>query len=267
MPVGLACTWTEDEDKRLIDTLVKLGNVPWKTVAKSVKGRTSNQCRDRFHKSIKKAARYRNMIPDCVLVYRRNTRGVPVPVEEFDGFAEYEEDSQRDVPDATVDHAFGTDAFTIDMPIDAELSIDDKFSFEEICELGAMPHLTQPVPMTIPSPTSLAALPLYQPLFAEEPAIPPSRPSSPVAGTITIRVTPKVQIGWSRVGGVCATAGPIGPANSFVERHFSKINQMVSKLRLLKAPQKRVAALKMAAPMSTATPSIVFNPLIVRPIA
>ena len=53
---------------------------------------------------------------------------------------------------------FGKDVLEVDIPLDA-LDCADKFSFEEICGLGAMPHLSQPVPFCVASPTSLAALP------------------------------------------------------------------------------------------------------------
>ena len=241
MSIVSPIAWTEDDDRLLIETLVKVGKVPWKNVAMCMRGRAASQCRDRFHKHIKKAAKYRNLIPQHVLDYRRHLSAIPATDDELDAKA---------VEEAFSD-ALAEDLFSIELPEDLCAGSGDKFSFEEIYELGAMPHLAQPVPLTVLSPRSLEALPKCQ-------ASPVLKPKGP--GTVTFSMVPSGQLNWSRRGGMCATAGPIGARDGFTESTFAKINRLVNKPTRV-PPKKRRSVAK---PRARRASVIVFNPQMVR---
>jgi hypothetical protein len=129
--------WTADEDRQLIETLVKLGKVSWKEIACRMGSRASYQCRDRWHKVLKRQEGVRKQHPELVASYRRNPvpKTVDVPVAEAE-------------PPGTPD----CDLFAIEFP---PLPLDDlRFSFEELHALGALPHRHLPIPPPVAPPIS-----------------------------------------------------------------------------------------------------------------
>ena len=240
-----ADAWDETEDITLITTLVKIGNKPWKEIAAGMKtGRTGSQVRDRFHKTIKKSAKYKGMLPESALKHRRN----PGPVVA--------------VPPSptTMTEA---DLLAVEVPIDFDddYGSQDRFSFEDIWAMGAMPHLAQPVPLSaIPSPASLAALPVgtFREPWVEPPQPAPS-PPKPVAASVTFREVPKLNQKFERGdNGWCATQLVHLPQNGWAEDNFKQINAMLAKPL---PKQKRKP--REAAPSKSA---LVFNAAFVRPI-
>lgn len=60
--------WSPEEDDCLVRARILLGtSAPWSQVAKLVAGRTGPECCDRFHKNIKKSARWRKNAPQLEL--------------------------------------------------------------------------------------------------------------------------------------------------------------------------------------------------------
>jgi len=229
--------WTEDEDRLLIASLAKLGNVHWKSIATGVPGRTGSECRDRFHKTIKKSAKYRDIIPDSVLNGRRRPVPVSVPTPPVD---------------ATIEDA---DLLALDLPLDFDDSAVDTFSFEGMLQLGALPHLAQPVPLSIPSPSSLAALPQFQ---VQAPAPPGRKPGLTISMVPTMRSAGQATASMTR-----ATAGPIGFAPSTLSAINKMINRPLGAAPVAKPIKKRAASKAVASVAST----LVFNPQLVRSIA
>lgn len=120
--------FTKEEDALLISTLVKNRSLTWKQVAKALKGRDDTQCRDRWNKSIKKTTQWER----AVAAQRKSTISVNVPA---------------DVP--------------VDVPLHPSPSDEpiERFTFDDIVELGALTHLTQPFEAVLLSPDARNALP------------------------------------------------------------------------------------------------------------
>ena len=72
--MGTAGAWTEEEDRTLVDALVKHLDGPWRRVAKHLPNRDVSQCRERYHRVLKNSPKYAELIPQQVRDYRRNAQ-------------------------------------------------------------------------------------------------------------------------------------------------------------------------------------------------
>jgi len=261
--------WTEAEDWLIVALVKKLVGMPWKTIAMGVPGRDGDACRSRFHRVIKRSDKYAAHLPDGV----REVRGQPAPEEK---------DVEAAVEDGVAD-TFGSDLLAVDIPLD-DLDSADKFSFEEICDLGAMPHLSQPVPLCVASPTSLAALPEFNASSSPETVAVPSPPPRVESGTISfhviprglvarpsqqgnaVRIVPKGAPECPRTSGCRAVSGSIG----FAHVDLTDINKMINRPLPEQAWHRSSAIHKQRKAKVKATNALVselvFNTQLVRPV-
>lgn len=261
-----ALVWSEAEDRRLIKTLINDGNVRWVDIAESMPGRTGENCRDRWHKYLLKMARYSDAIPDHVRNMRRRGKAKAKLLYESEEEAEKDSEEEDDLlaraAETAVADVFGTDVFGVQLP--ATVSPDDKFSFEEMMDLGAMSHIALPVAPSLPSPASMTALPTFEQLVAHEVLAPAahketasSSPGALATARITMRVVPKVNI--------LANAKATGiVVNVFTERNFQAINAMLARPLARPIARPIIKNNKMAAPKMT---GVVFNAMLVRSMA
>lgn len=154
--------WSPSEDSQLVEALVAIGTVPaWKTVARYVTTRTSVQCRDRYNKVIKKAPHWQ------------------VALKKLDQHVDHDAPQVAPVVEAVL-------PLHVTVPPPCE-ETTDAFSFESMHALGALPHLSQPVPNVMPSPDSMKQLPR-----CPTPLPPAPRASTPAprASTFAPRIVP-----------------------------------------------------------------------------
>lgn len=263
--------WTEAEDWLIIALVKKLAGMPWKNIAMGVPGRDGDACRSRYHRVIKKADKYAAHLPS---VRSRGARSQPTPDEQ---------DVEAAVEDGVVD-TFGSDLLAVEIPLD-DLDSTDKFSFEEICDLGAMPHLSQPVPLCVASPTSLAALPEFNASSSPETVAVSSPPPVVKSGNISfhvlprglvarpsqqgdaVRIVPRGPPEYTRASGSRAVSSSIG----FAHVDLADINKMINKPlpdqawhRSSAIHKQRKAKVKAA---QARVSELVFNTQLVRPVA
>lgn len=260
--------WTEAEDWLIIALVKKLVGAPWKNIAMGVPGRDGDACRSRYHRVIKKSDKYAAHLPDRV----RIARGQPAPEEQ-------EADAAME---PSVVEMFGSDLLAVEMPLD-NFNLADKFLFEEICGLGAMPHLSQPVPLCVAPPTSLAALPEFNSSSSPETVAVPSPPPCVKSGNISVhvlprglvarprqegnavRIVPKTQREYTRASGCRAISSSIG----FAHVDLADINKMINRPAPVQAWHRSSAIHKQkkkAAAAQSQVPGLVFNTQLVRPV-
>lgn len=155
--------WSGAEDKRLVAVIAAMGAIPsWKAVAVHVKGRTHLQCRDRYHKTVKRSPLWKPLLKDITLPRQGGWRGPPK---------------------ATEPHSEPDSGLFIELPPQCE-ETTDAYSFECMHALGALPHLAQPVPSVMPSPDSMKELPTW-------PAAPEPAQRAPPPPTFKPRIVPE----------------------------------------------------------------------------
>lgn len=138
--------WSDLEDELLVDAVMEFHGKPWQTISTKMPGRDADECRMRYHRYVKNSKRFAGKVPvrvsrfkseddrtSMTMMVRNPGEPSPLPVE---------------------DEAFAS--LAADQLIDS-----DAFTFEEILNLGAQPHLSQPVTNDPPSPNTLAALPTW----------------------------------------------------------------------------------------------------------
>ena len=269
-----ALAWTYSEDCLLIKTLIQMGNVRWQDVAETMPGRTGVNCRDRWNKYLLKMVKYRHLIPDHVRNMRRRGKAKPPMAYESDDESEDVDDGGDDgdeddllatAAERAVADVFGEGGIFDELP--AEVGVDDKFCFEDMLGLGAMPHVSKPVApgLPLPLPASIDALPAFDQLLAHEKLSPSTcaqtAPSSPGAlacpAAFNVRVVPRVNFAIGR-GNTAKAAGIV--LNQFTEAGFAEINAMMRR-PLARPVVKRVKH------SAAKTPAIVFNTQLVRAMA
>lgn len=159
--------WTNEEDEALVNVMKDLGTISsWNAVGEQMRARDGRQCRDRYHKVIKRSATWKRAITQIKLPrhggFRRND--------------EKEEHSLQELGDLPLDEMVHD--LLVAIPEAAQQSYDT-FSFEHMYALGALPHLSQPVPNTLPSPDSMKALPTWEPPQAPAITIAPAATLAP----------------------------------------------------------------------------------------
>ena len=252
--------WNEAEDHRLIKTLIEMGNVRWVDVAERMPGRSGENCRDRYHKYISKMVKYRHLVPDDVREIRK--RGAPKSKPAYDSGDDLDDDCDDDnllneAAERAVADVFGGDVFGVQLP--GDVSTDDKFCFEDMLGLGAMPHVAKPVAPGLPSPGSMAALPTFAPLPARKPPAPPAPPQVPATPAVSKTSPPGLHVRVvPRVFGSKARATSI-VCDQFTERNFADINAMLRRPLVKPIAKNKKQAMK--------APGIVFNPRLVKSMA
>jgi len=259
--MGTAGAWTEQEDRTLVDALVKHLDGPWRRVAKHLPNRDVSQCRERYHRVLKNSPKYADLIPQQVRDYRRNAQTrkdvKPPPIQtEEDLFAA--STAELEFGGITAEDLVQAACETLD-------ETQDRFSFEEIHELGAMPHLTQPVPIDVPSPRTLLAPPKVPWCAPEsntldnEPAAHTFPKELPPMGKITFRTVAKVHARDFKKSGFRMRSDVAGPKNGFLAINFAQVNKVLNRGATM--PSKHF---RKKAKQST---GIVFNTGLVRTIS
>ncbi len=212
--------WTDEENRRLIDAVAKLGKVPWSRVAESMDGRAGAACRDHYCRVLRHSEKY----SDAISAASRRASAAPDVFE----------------------------LLAAELPIDPLDPIEsiDQFSFDGLCELGAMPHLAQPMTPPNPSPATLAALPTFGFL--------------PKQSTLDFRVVRKTRVVNRHTGGLKAKIG------SFGERvDYQKINRHVNRPVQPRKPPPRPPMKPSMWPKSApvlAKAVMAVNAVVVRPV-
>jgi hypothetical protein len=240
-------SWSGDEDKCLVDVIGVMGAIPsWKAVAEHVKGRTHLQCRDRYHKTIKRSPLWKPLLKDITLPRQGGWRGPPKATEPF---------------------SEPCSVLSIELPPQCE-ETTDAYSFECMHALGALPHLAQPVPNVMPSPDSMKELPKWPTLPEPVQQAPPAPTFKPRIVTECPRLQTKSSVRIEYVSSMQAhllVRLPPGRRLVTTGRAFEQVNGAINRTPIKKKP-KRITATPPTAPDGDKAQAhrVVFNARMVR---
>ena len=212
--------WTATEENALVDAIQRSDGQSWGDVAQIAKlNRSAAACRIHFQRAIRKKARFRGH-------QFKTPRG------------EYLSKPAVDASTNPVVSVIDKESLFADEFLDAV----DAFTLESIMNLGAQPHLKQPVVQEQPSPTAVAGLPKWT---KQSPPLPPSVRAACVpepVGGLSVRVVQRKHLAY-RPDGSSSSVKLFAMGDSLVRVSFASINQM------LKTPPKHKPKVAPKAPV------------------
>lgn len=190
----------------LVFRVMDMGDVPWKVIAEGVPNRNSVECRDRFNKRLRLSSRWKDKLSSDILAIH-SRRGRPP------------RSKKAVVCDDAPEHKH--DEGEIPLFFDPSEEPTDAFTFEDMLSLGALPHLSQPVPDAPPSPDALAALPVMTPVAevaaAEATAAEVAPPRRALVPPMKVRIVPTDSIvkEYATNGNFRGNSGVVNPLMTF----------------------------------------------------